>query len=226
VLKLRLLLRFFWCAGLELGFLPFQIVDSAAAFFDFAVLLSHNFFCAVNAISNKLAANMKIHRMLFNLNFVFLAAFLTVGCKTPKRVKAEDATHILIFQESHPGMGDMSKSVDIDAPNGGTMYVSANPVLTTAHVEVASAHDAADGSVAIKLQLTRAGKRILENISGAYRGKRLVIQASYPKTEWVGVVVMRQLMGEGELIFFPNTKPKECDRIVSGLNLVIADIKD
>ncbi len=167
---------------------------------------------------------MKSHSSRINLNLLLIAILFGAGCQTSKRVKAEDATHIFIFMETHSGLGEMARKVDIDGPNGGTMYIGASPVLNDVHIEEASAHDTADGSVAIQLQLNRQGKRILENMSGAYRGKRLAVSASFPELRWLCCVRMDKLMSDGHLTFFPNASPEECDRIAKGMNLVIAEL--
>ena len=76
------------------------------------------------------------------------------------------------------------------------------------------------GGYSIELVFDFHGKLVLQQVSNAYRGRRLVLQAVFPEARWLGIVRMNRPIMDGVLTFTPDATQQEAQRIVDGLNRV------
>jgi len=76
------------------------------------------------------------------------------------------------------------------------------------------------GGYSIELVFDFHGKLVLQQLSNAYRGRRLVLQAIFPEARWLGTIRMNRPIMDGVLTFTPDATLEEAQRIVEGLNRV------
>ena len=220
VIEVELLL---FLGGGLFGFLllALQVVDAAAAFFDFVMLLSHTVFSKLSfRFSTEMAGNMKIWRGLFNIILVMAAAGFTSGCKTSlkKRLKKEEISTLECYLETHKGLGPRSKEVSIGRTNPVRFLIEAGPVVQQHNVLKAELWDTKDGGIAIRCELDRWGRASLRNVSLLHRGKRLAVHSNFPEGRWLDAIPIESSMADGVLIIYPDASEEEAKRIVSGLN--------
>jgi hypothetical protein len=202
-----------------------QVIEAATAFFNFAVLLSHDFFSAELLISNKLAANMKIRPAPFNIILIAASMVLGLGCESNKsKLKKEDVSTIRFHAESDNGVPGRTMTVQISETPFIEMVLITDPFLTEANVLKAEAWDTTDGGVAIRLELDRRGRRMVEINSGLLRGRRIAVMSQFPESRWIAVTMMEELGRDGVVLLYPATTPEETDRLVKGLNLLAREL--
>ena len=61
---------------------------------------------------------------------------------------------------------------------------------------------------------------LLEQYTTGSKGKHLAISAEFGQMRWIAAPVITQRIGDGLLVFTPDTSREEAARIVSGLNRV------
>ena len=169
---------------------------------------------------------MNIHRVRFNI-ILAAALVLGAGCKSTRTgLKKGDASTIRFHAESHPGLTGRTFVAEIGERNPFEMVLKVDPFITEANVLKAEAWDTTDGGVAIRLELDRFGRRIMEVNSALLRGQRIAVQSHFPENRWIAVTTMNELGSDGVILIYPHTTAEEADRIVKGLNLVAAELED
>ena len=76
------------------------------------------------------------------------------------------------------------------------------------------------GGYSMELIFDFHGRLVLQQVSNAYRGRRLVLQAVFPEARWLGMIRMNRPIMDGVLTFTPDATQQEAQRIVEGLNKV------
>ena len=173
---------------------------------------------------------MKTWTRGFNSYFTALAmglALLLAGCasdsekKKDKKDKPEkEATTLEMHLEVNPDGTDRCAEITVLRSNPITLTVYNSPFLT--HADILRADLVEElGILGIRLQFTQPhGARLLENITGSYKGKRIAIRAEWGDTRWLAAPMINTRLFDGYFTFTPDATREEMERIVRGLNNV------
>lgn len=165
---------------------------------------------------------MKIGFWAFN-TYLLLFAVLALGCQTSGKKKKEYST-LRIHIETNPDGTGHSTPVSIGRSDPFAVNVEKGPFITEYHVENASVIDAM-GGFQIMVQFNRQGTWLLEQYSLASREKRAAIFSNFGEPRWLAAPKLLRRNSEGLLVFTPDSTREEADRIVRGLNNLVAQIK-
>ena len=169
---------------------------------------------------------MKLPLSRFNIILAMLL-LLPLGCKTSEeRKRAKEATFVRFHVESNVDGTQHNMRVPVYRSNPMLVGVERNAVLDEGFmdkVELVAADEF--GNQAIKITFNDAGKKRLDYVTSSYKGLRLVVQARWTETRWLAAPLITRRISDGVFIFTPDASREECERIVSGLNNVIAKLK-
>ena len=81
------------------------------------------------------------------------------------------------------------------------------------------------GNYAIKVTFNEQGAKRLDYVTSSFKGRRLAVNARWTETRWLAAPLITKRITNGIFIFTPDASREEAERIVSGLNNVIAKLK-
>ncbi len=177
---------------------------------------------------------MKIRWCRFN-TYLLLAGLLAgvYGCATtPEEKKAKEEkkqlsslrVHLQTTPEESPG----STPVPVFRESPVMFHIQRAPFLTEANVTKAKVLDVM-GTVAIQVEFDHTGMFLLEQCTTANKGRRMVIFSQFGETtdaaRWLSAPLIKERIVNGTLTFTPDATREEADRIVRGLNNLIAKEK-
>lgn len=173
---------------------------------------------------------MKISRLAFNLFLVSLAVALA-GCGSTEKNKenkkdSKEATSLRFHLETNADGTDHNVPILIYRARPMRMQIERNSALDEAMMASAAVVDVDQmGGYAIKIVFDDAGKRALDTLTIANKGRHLAIHAQWTEARWLAAPLIQRRMADGVFIFTPDASREECDRIVLGLNNVIKKVK-
>ena len=157
-----------------------------------------------------------------NINAIFCAlALLSLfsACGTTSQKKKKDEAIIKIHLERVADNKSDQSDVPVYRANPVYIHIDTTDILNNYDIANASVVDI-EGGYGIRLVFNDHGARVLENISARNAGKRLVIYASWPEVRWIAAPRITGRIGNGELVFTPDTTREEAEKIVKGANAV------
>jgi hypothetical protein len=101
--------------------------------------------------------------------------------------------------------------------------IDRNAALFEEHVARASVVDVL-GGCAIKVVFNERGTIVLDSLTTTYRGQRLVIFSNFGTDRWLAAPMMTRRIADGVLVFTPDATRDEAERMVNGLNNVVAKL--
>jgi preprotein translocase subunit SecD len=162
----------------------------------------------------------------FNIILTILL-LLTVGCKsTEEKKKAKEASFLRFHIESNIDGTRHNSQVTIYRAAPMILGVEVNAALDEGFmdkVELVTVDEF--GNYAIKVSFNEQGAKRLDYLTSSYKGRRLAIQARWTETRWLAAPLITQRITNGNFIFTPDASREEAERIVAGLNNVIAKLK-
>jgi hypothetical protein len=174
---------------------------------------------------------MKSRLCTFNLYFILLCCFIVPACKTtePPRTKEEkkkddQASTIRLHLEVNRDGTPYNSGVPIYRGSPFLVNIERNPFLNEIDLQQASVVDAVGGFM-IHLQFNRHGALILENVTTSYKGKRIAVHSNFGESRWLAAPIIQRNVSDGTLVFTPDATREEAERIVRGLNNLVAAIK-
>jgi preprotein translocase subunit SecD len=172
---------------------------------------------------------MKCWFRRFN-SYLLLAVVLAIGCETTnsqtkkdKKSKKENST-LRFHLEMFPDGGDRTMKVQIPRDNPLEFTVEKQPFLDEGEIEQAALLDHM-GSYLIKLQFSRRGAWVLENLTASNVGKRVALQSQFTEGRWLAAPMITRRISDGSFLFTPDATREEAERIVRGLNNVATRLK-
>jgi hypothetical protein len=153
---------------------------------------------------------------------------LAVGCMVPddpKRVSApkpkpprtKEATEVRIYLESPTVEPGRTTSVSVYRDSPITVNLDQSPVFTPAHIAGAEVLATTEGP-ALKIQLNQQGAILLDTMSVANRGSRIIIGAKWTEGRILGAPRLVRRISDGAIVFMPDATLEEMERIVRGVN--------
>ena len=190
---------------------------AAFAFLDFVVLFTHIDLYFANTI-RLFSRNMKIRFGSFNIYLSLALVSAGMACKTTEEKKhAKEASTLRLHLEVNADGTERNSGVPIYRANPILVNVEREPFLTEGDVQEASVVEATGGFL-IRIQFTRHGTLVLENITTSKKGRRMAIQSQFGQARWLGAPMISRRITNGLLTFTPDATREEADRIVRGLN--------
>jgi hypothetical protein len=169
---------------------------------------------------------MKVPLARFN---IILAALLmaTIGCKTTEeKKKAKEATSLRFHLETNPDGTRHNAPVPVYRANPITVNIERNAALDEAFMQKAEVVTVDDfGSHAIKITFDPTGTQRLDHLTTMYKGRRLVVSARWTESRFLAAPLITRRITNGVFIFTPDATREESERIVAGLQNVIAKLK-
>lgn len=167
---------------------------------------------------------MKIRPSCFN-TYLWLAllAALATGCRSGRSEKKMEAS-LRFHLESNLDGTERSQPIAVGRSAPFAMSAETRSFLTEFNIERASVVEAPGGFV-ISVQFDREGSWILEQYSGAHKGKRVAVAAEFGELRWIAAPIMRDRITNGLFVFTPDTSREEAERIVRGVNLVAQQVR-
>jgi hypothetical protein len=188
---------------------------------------------------------MKTRLVSFNIYLCAVALFLAAGCGMGGLDSKKEYTVLHVFLEARNGAKTGAQLVHVV---GTPMYVESEPILTEADVNSAKLIDYPDGTYAVQVTFSDHGMIQLDMTTGSSKRLNLVIYALFPpkgfkepkgedsfsadKTAagqariscWSATPIRSEITS-GVLVFTPDASHAEAERIVRGLNNMVAAIK-
>ena len=160
---------------------------------------------------------------------IILAALLlfAAGCRTAEEKRRnEQATNLRFHVETNPDGTRHNFPVSIYRNNPIKLHAEAEAVLDEEGMEKAEMVTADEfGNFAIKITFTERGKRLLNQVTSTYKGRRLVALCRWTETRALAAPLITKTIQDGVLVFTPDATREETERIVLGLNNVIAQVR-
>lgn len=168
---------------------------------------------------------MMIRVLRFNTYLLLALAFgLVGGCKSgkekdPNKYSKKDEASLRLHLEVNVDGSESNGPITVGQKSPFELNVEKAPFLTEFQVEKAAVVDVL-GGYSISVQFNKQGTFLLEQYTTGSKGKRIAISAEFGKLRWIAAPRITQRLGDGLLVFTPDTTRQEADRIVSGLNRV------
>lgn len=169
---------------------------------------------------------MKVPLSWFN---IILASLLVLagGCKTnDEKKKAKEATFLRFHVETNPDGTRHNAPALVYRSNPVRLTIENNAVLDEGFMKKAELV-AADqfGNYAIKITFDDVGTQRLDYVTTMNKGRRLAVNARWTETRFLAAPLITRQIKDGIFIFTPDATREESERIVAGLNNVIAKLK-
>lgn len=164
----------------------------------------------------------------FNTNFFFaLLLGLTVfGCKTtePEKKHGKEASTLRLHLEMPSDGTQHMTAIPIYRENPVYVSVNREPFLTEIDLDLAAVVNVM-GGFAIQVQFNRHGTLVLDSITTAHKGRRIGVLTQFTESRWLAAPLINRRITDGILVFTPDATQEEAERIVRGLNNLIAEVK-
>jgi hypothetical protein len=166
---------------------------------------------------------MKIGPGPFNIYYsLALALALLAGCQTPEeRERSKEMSTLRLHLEVNPDGTDRSGPVPVFRENPVLVNVERNPFLHEGDIAKALVADVLGGYV-IQVQFDTHGVLALDTVTAAHKGRRVAVFSEFGPVRWLAAPVMNKRIRDGLLTFTPDASHEEAERIVRGLNNVVA----
>ena len=169
---------------------------------------------------------MKVPLSRFNIILALLLV-LPAGCKTTEEKKqAKEATFLRFHVETNVDGTPHNARVPIYRADPILVGVTRNAELDEGFMDKAELVTVDEfGNLALKITFNEQGAKRLDYLTSTYKGRRLAVNARWTETRWLAAPLITKRITNGVFIFTPDASREECERIISGLKNVIADLK-
>lgn len=167
---------------------------------------------------------MKIRFARFNINLLLCATALLLGCQTTEQKKLSKEATTMRFHLQTGRDASHSGVVAVYRANPVRLNVEREPFLTEVDMESASVVDVR-GGYAIQIQFNGHAALVLEGVTVAHKGQHVAIESNFGEVRWLAAPVLTRRISNGQFVFTPDASRDETERIVRGLNNLIAKVK-
>jgi preprotein translocase subunit SecD len=168
---------------------------------------------------------MMIRVLRFNIYLLLgLMIGIAPGCKSskpkdPNKYSKKDEASLRLYLEVNPDGSESNGPISVGRQSPFELNVQKTPFLTEFQIEKAAVVDGL-GGYSISVQFNNQGSMLLEQYTTGSKGKHMAISAEFGQLRWIAAPVITKRIGDGLLVFTPDTSREEAERIVSGLNRV------
>ena len=167
---------------------------------------------------------MKSRWAPFNLYLLALALLALAGCKSAEeRARDKTTATLRLFLEATPDGTARYQMLELA---GVPVCASTSQFLAENSVKQAEVVNTRDGGFALDIQFDRHGLLVLDTITAANRGRRIIIFSQFGRKDsgqerWLAAPKISGRLSSGRLLFTPNATREEADEIALGLNNVV-----
>ena len=167
---------------------------------------------------------MKSRWTRFNLYLLTLALVAGTGCKSPEERKRDKTTATLrLFLEATPDGTARYQMIELA---GVPICANTSGFLAENSVKRVEVINTRDGGFALDVEFDRHGLLVLDSITAANRGRRIIVfsqfgQKNSGKERWLAAPKITGRLSSGRLIFTPNATREEAVEIAVGLGNVV-----
>lgn len=168
---------------------------------------------------------MLIRVLRFN-TYLLLVLMIGIACgcksskpKDPDKYTKKDEASLRLYLEVNPDGSENNGLISVGRQSPFELNVQKTPFVTEFQIEKAAVVEVL-GGYSISVQYNKQGSMLLEQYTTGSKGKHLAISAEFGQMRWIAAPVITQRIGDGLLVFTPDTSREEAARIVSGLNRV------
>jgi preprotein translocase subunit SecD len=161
---------------------------------------------------------------LLAFNMILAAACLCLGgCKTSEDKKKEkEAAFLRMHLETNRDGTQHNAPVPIYRARPVYVTVERNAFLDEGFMSKVEIVDVdPHGGFALKITFNEEGKKRLDYLTTANKGRRLAVHTKWTEERWLAAPVITKRITDGVFIFTPDASREECERIVNGLKNVI-----
>ena len=190
---------------------------------------------------------MRIRLGRFNIYLALALALVCAGCKTRAlRPDKKELSTIRLFLGSKSASGGTGEI--LVTRQKIPLNLEPEPFLTEEDLVKAAVVDYPDGTFAIQLQFNQHGALVLDMTTVENKGKLIAVFSQFPAlakqkkqsasapastaseegkprtSAWLGAVLIRSRTESGSFRFTPDASHVEAERIVRGLNNLVAEV--
>ncbi|HEV8542922.1 MAG TPA: hypothetical protein VGR78_11065 [Verrucomicrobiae bacterium] len=164
----------------------------------------------------------------FNLIFALILLLAVAACKTGEKFDQEKQPAVLRFHlETNPDGTPHNSRVEVYRAHPFVINVEREPALDEGFIKDAQVVDVDDhGGFGIKVTFDDSGRRRLEDVTVANKGKHLAIMAEWTETRWLAAPLITKNIANGIFIFTPDATREECETIVRGVKHAIKEFQE
>jgi len=168
---------------------------------------------------------MMIRVLRFNIYLLLLLVIgAAIGCKSsepkdPNKYTKTDEASLRLHLEVNPDGSENNGPITVGLKSPFELNVQKAPFVTEFQIEKAAVVEVL-GGFSISVQFDKQGSMLLEQYTTGSKGKHMGISAEFGQLRWIAAPVITKRIGDGLLVFTPDTTREEAERIVSGLNRV------
>ena len=172
---------------------------------------------------------MKFRLVGFNTFLgMFLGAVVACGCQAasaekqaPKKGYGTLRLHIEVNLDGT----DKTGTVMVGRRSPFPLNVNKLAFVETAHLIKASLVDDEMGGFALRIQLNRQGRWLLEQYTIANKGRRIAVFAELDDFHWIAAPLITKQISDGVFTFTPDASRDEAEKLVLGLNKMIKKLR-
>lgn len=162
-------------------------------------------------------------KLMFRINFklfaVFLMILLSVGCKSSSKMKKKlEAAVLRLHLEARPDGTHRIGEVMIYRKNPQKLHIQKVPFMDERYVQKAEIIDDPVGGFVIRVTFDRHGRWTIENITTAFKKRRVAIMAEWGEFRWIAAPFIPRPIQDGVITFTPDATREEAEKLVEGLN--------
>jgi hypothetical protein len=183
---------------------------------------------------------MVIRGVRFNL-ILWFAVLSVLGllavssaCSTAESRRKKVVSAVRFHLEAIPNRADPTKEIEVFRSSPTRMTVTESPFISEGLMEAAKLVDL-PGGFGLQFKFEKRGAWLLEQYTGANRGKRVAIYAEWnpdpedPKRiehRWLGAPKIARTIQDGIFEFTPDASREEAEAIVLGINNLAKQVAD
>jgi hypothetical protein len=170
---------------------------------------------------------MKIRLCGFNTYLpLLLCAGLLGACHTPddgkEKSKKKELSVLRLHLEVNADGTDRNALARIGRPSSFLVNIDKHFFLTELDMAKTQVVDDGFGGFGIKVQFNRHGTWMLEGVTTANKGRRIVVFSEFGEVRWLAAPRITKRITDGVFTFTPDASREEAERIVRGVNNAIA----
>lgn len=160
---------------------------------------------------------MKLRFGRFNYYLGCVVLCLIAGCASGLVGRQKEESFLQFFTEAQSEAGDRTAVITVCRSSPVPVRVNKQAFLDSRDLADAAVLDQV-GGFAVALRFTARGTLVLEQITTAHRGARIVIYGMFPGGRWLAAPMIPRRITDGVLVFTPDATHEEAERLVRGLN--------
>ena len=168
---------------------------------------------------------MKIPIARFNIYLLVVVAALFCGCKTTEeKERSKEASTLRFHLEVNADGTARNSGVPVYRRKPMLVNVNRDAFLNEGDIEEASVVDVL-GGFSIQIRFNRHGTLVLDSTTIANKGRRIGIHSQFSESRWLAAPMITGRIEGGMFVFTPDASREEAERIVRGVNNVVAKLK-